>query len=214
MKPFSWRAALVGLAVLAAPLAAAAQDGECNPALSNAAYAADAGPDAAKMRCDLERASAIRDRAVSLYGARANSLVEIIDTASPSGAAYVYDVLADGPKLRLEARSVPEGRGPRCRLLATLPDDTANALSVLLTQSAAPDVPDYGPREDVTLNPDGSRTVRLVIDSHDIITRADTENGPRNFSRHAGSDDPVSRLNNLVIGIANVSPGWVCKASS
>jgi hypothetical protein len=214
MKPFSWRAVPVSLAVCAAPFAAAAQGAGCNPALSNGAYAADAGPDTAKMRCDLERASVIRDRAVSLYGARANSLIEIIDTASPSGAAYVYYVLAEEPKLRLEARSVPEGRGPRCRLLATLPDDTANALSLLLTQSAASDVPDYGPREDVTLNPDGSRNVRLVIDSHDIITRADTENGPRNFSRHARSDDPVSRLNNLVIGIANVSPGWVCNTSS
>ncbi|MBI1254434.1 MAG: hypothetical protein GC196_08840 [Hyphomonas sp.] len=214
MKPFSWWAVPVGLAVCAAPFAAAAQVGGCNPALSNGAYAADVGPDTARMRCDLERASVIRDRAVSLYGARANSLIEIIDTASPSGAAYVYDVLAEGPKLRLEARSVPEGSGPRCRLLATLPDDTANALSLLLTQSAASDVPDYGPREDVTLNPDGSRNVRLVIKSHDIITRADTDNGPRNFSRHAGSDDPVSRLNNLVIGIANVSPGWVCNASS
>lgn len=214
MKPFFWRAVLVGLCICAVPFAAAAQGAECNPALSNAAYAADAGGDAAKMRCDLERASLIRDRAVSLYGARASSLVEIIDTASPSGAAYVYDVLAEGPKLRLEARSVPAGRGPLCRLQSTLPDDTANALGILLTQSASPDVPAYGAREDVTLNPDGSRTVRIVIDSHDIITRADTENGARNFSRHAGSDDPVSRLNNLVIGIANVSPGWVCNASS
>jgi hypothetical protein len=32
-------------------------------------------------------------------------------------------------------------------------------------------------------------------------------------SEAAGSDDPVSRLNNLVIGIANVSPGWACSAS-
>jgi len=56
--------------------------------------------------------------------------------------------------------------------------------------------------------------VRLVLDSHDIITRADSENGTRNYSRHSGSDDPVSRLNNLVIGIANVSPGWVCNTSS
>jgi len=214
MNPFSWRALLAGLGVCAAPFAAAAQGAGCDSALPNAPYAADAGSDAAKMRCDLERASLIRNRAVSLYGARAPSLIEIIDTASPSGAAYVYDVLADGPKLRLEARSVPDGRRPRCRLQSTLPDDTANALGILLTQSASPDVPDYGAREEVKLNPDGSRTVRLVIDSHDIITRADTENGARNFSRHAGSDDPVSRLNNLVIGIANVSPGWVCNASS
>lgn len=214
MKTSLWRAVLVSLAVCAAPFAAAAQVAGCNLAPFNAAYTADAAPDAVKMRCDLERASVIRDRATSLYGARTSSLIEIIDTASPSGAAYVYDVLAEGPKLRLEARSVPDGRGPRCRLQTTLPDDTANALSILLTQSADTDVPDYGPREEVTLNPDGSRTVRLVIDSHDIVTRADTENGTRNFSRHAGSDDPVSRLNNLVIGVANVSSGWICNAAS
>lgn len=214
MKPFFWRGMLAGLGLSAVPFTAAAQDAGCNRALSNAAYAADAGSDAAKMRCDLERASLIRDRAASLYGASAPSLVEIIDTASPSGAAYVYEVLAEGPKLRLEARSVPEGRGARCRLQSTLPDDTANALGILLAQSASPDVPDYGAREEVTRNPDGSRTVRIIIDSHDIITRADTENGARSFSRHAGSDDPVSRLNALVIGVANVSPGWVCNASS
>ena len=43
MKPFSWRAVLVGLAVCAAPFAAAAQGAGCNPALSNSAYAAGAG---------------------------------------------------------------------------------------------------------------------------------------------------------------------------
>ena len=163
------------------------------------------------MRCDIERAATIRERAQKYYGASFDSLVEIIDTASPSGAAYVYDVTAEGGALTLDARSVPESKGPRCRLKSTLPEDQAEIVSRLLIEVAASTVPDYGPREDVPLNPDGSRSVRLALVSHDIITRTQTPGGVRHFSRHAGSDDPVTRLNNLVIGFANVSPGWACR---
>lgn len=213
MKPCLSRSALAGLALLALPLMAAAQTSTCETALLNAAYSPAANPDEARLSCDVDRAAGIRDRARQIYGLRFDSMVEIIDTASPSGAAYVYNVLADGAKLTLDARSVPDGKGPRCRLQVPLADDKANELTILLSRASDPSVPGYGPREDVTVNPDGSRSVRLVFDSHDIITRAETAAGVRSFSRHAGSDDPVSRLNNLVIGIANVSPGWVCNAS-
>lgn len=213
MTPFFWRTALVSLFACALPLMAGAQTSGCTGDLMNAAYSADTSPDTAHLKCDLERASKIRDRARKYYGASGDAVVEIIDTASPSGAAYIYSVLADGAKLRLEAQSVPEGRGPRCQMKAALADDTANAMSILMSQLSDDSVPDYGPREDVTVNPDGSRTVRLVFDSHDIITRTVTERGVRNFSRHAGSDDPVNRLNNLVIGVANVSPLWSCSSS-
>lgn len=213
MTPSLWRSALAGVAAFAVPMLACAQVPACPAQLSNAAFAAELSPEAAQMRCDIERAAIIRERAQSLYGVRFDSLIEIIDTASPSGAAYVYDVSAEDGALKLDARSVPEGKGALCRLKATLPEDTAEAVSRLLIEASAEAVPDYGPREDVTLNPDGSRSVRLVIDSHDILTRAQTTVGLRNFSRHAGSDDPVNRLNNLVIGIANVSPGWACSAS-
>ena len=212
MKPFSLKCAVLAAALLCAlPGAALAQSSDC-ASLPPGAIGSALNPNAAEMRCDLEGASTIRSRAVALYGARPASLIEIIDTASPSGAAYVYDVTADGAKLRLEARSVPESRGPRCTLQATISNDTAETVSKLLVTAGDPLVPDYGAREQVTLNPDGSRTVRLIFDSHDIITRADTANGTRSFSRHAGSDDPVSQLNALIIGIANVSPGWSCKA--
>ncbi len=213
MIPSLWRSALAGLAAFAVPVLAWAQASGCPAQLSNAAYDATLTPEAAQMRCDIERATTIRGRAQKLYGAAFDSLIEIIDTASPSGAAYVYDVSAENGALTLDARSVPEGKGPRCRLKATLPQDTAETVSRLLIEASADTVPDYGPREDVTLNPDGSRSVRLVINSHDIITRAQTTGGVRNFSRHAGSDDPVNRLNNLVIGIANVSPSWACSTS-
>ncbi|MFN4225105.1 MAG: hypothetical protein ACK4HR_02225 [Hyphomonas sp.] len=213
MTPCLSRGALAGLALLALPLMAAAQTANCETALLNAAYSPGTSPDEARLKCDLDRAANIREKAAKIYGVRLSSAIEIIDTASPSGAAYVYDILTDGPKLTLDARSVPEGKGPRCRLQTPLPDDKANELTILLTKAGDPSVPGYGPREDVKINPDGSRSVRLVIDSHDIITRAETPAGFRSFSRHSGSDDPVSRLNNLVIGIANVSPGWVCNAS-
>lgn len=213
MTPSLWRSALTGLAAFAVPVIASAQASGCPAQLSTAAYDADLTPEAAQMRCDIERATTIRERAQKLYGVRFDSLIEIIDTASPSGAAYLYDMSAEDGALSLDARSVPDGKGQLCRLKATLSQETAEAVSRLLLEASSGTVPDYGPREDVTLNPDGSRSVRLVIDSHDIITRALTASGVRNFSRHAGSDDPVNRLNNLVIGIANVSPGWACKAS-
>lgn len=206
-----WRAGLVGLAITAAPVAAGAETQGCTASLSNAALSTS--PDAVQMNCDLERAAKIRERAGKIYGVKLDSQIEIIDTASPSGAAYIYNVLNDGTHLRLDARSVPDGRGPRCRLQAPIADDTANVLASLLVKAADAAVPDYGVREDVKINADGSRSVRLVIDSHDIITRAQTPSGERYFSRHAGSDDPVNQLNNLVIGVANVSPEWVCSAS-
>ncbi|MEQ9504934.1 MAG: hypothetical protein RLO80_01600 [Hyphomonas sp.] len=203
MKPSPWRGPVLGLALCLMPLAAGAQGVDC---------AAGAGPDAL-LQCDLQRAELIRARAETYYGEPQTSLVEITDTASPSGSAYVYDVLTDGDALHLKAGSVPDGRGPRCRLETTLPMDTAAELRALLEQTADEALPGYGPREEVTLNPDGSRHVRMVFDSHDIITRADTPDGLRQFSRHAGSDDPVNRLNNLVIGFANLSSAWNCKTS-
>ncbi|MBK8198370.1 MAG: hypothetical protein IPK75_08360 [Acidobacteria bacterium] len=212
MKPSLWRAGLAALAACFLPMVAAAQADNCASDLLNAAFLSDTSPDTAKLNCDLDRAAKIRDRARLFYGPRSDAIIEITDTASPSGAAYLYDVMTDGAGVRLDARSVPDGKGPHCRLQTKLPDDTANAMTILLGQVSDASVPSYGPREEVTVNADGSRTVRLVIESHDIITRTQTENGVRQFSRHAGSDDPVTRLNNLVIGVANVSPNWVCKA--
>lgn len=213
MTPSLWRMALAGLATVGLSLAAAAQSRSCDASLSTAAYNPNVSEDDAHLRCDLDWAADIRSQAHKIYGARGDSMLEIIDTASPSGAAYVYDITSDGPYLKLDARSVPQGKGPRCQLQAIIPMDTASEVNALLGSAADPSVPGYGPREDVTINADGSRSVRLVFKSHDIITRAETAAGTRQFSRHAGSDDPVSRLNNLVIGLANVSPGWVCKTS-
>jgi len=208
-----WRSALAGLAALAIPVMASAQTASCTPTLLNPADTAGRTAQAGQMRCDIERAESLRARAAALYGPGFTSLVEIIDTASPSGAAYVYDLVAEEDTFRLEARSVPQAEGPLCRLTERLAPDTAQTIRHLLAEASAETLPDYGPREEVTYNRDGSRSSRLVINSHDIITRAPTRAGMRSFSRHAGSDDPVNRLNNFVIGIANLSPGWTCSAS-
>lgn len=213
MTPSLSRTVLAVFAALIFTFAVHAQTDNCGAALTNAAYSAETSGDEARLRCDIELATTIRNKARQIYGVRFDSLIEIVDTASPSGAAYVYDVLASGNFLSLDARSVPDGKGHRCRLQAVLPEDVANQVKALLGRMDEAHVPGYGPREDVTINPDGSRSVRLVLESHDIITRAETGSGTRYFSRHAGSDDLVNRLNNLVIGLANVSPGWVCNAS-
>lgn len=212
MTPSLSRAALSVFAALVFTFAVHAQTDKCGAALTNAAYSEEASGDEARLRCDVELASTIRDKAEKLYGVHFDSVIEIVDTASPSGAAYVYDVLANGDFLSLDARSVPDGKGQRCRLQAVLPHDMSGEVKNILERMDEAHVPGYGPREDVTINPDGSRSVRLVLQSHDIVTRAETSSGTRYFSRHAGSDDLVNRLNNLVIGLANVSPGWVCNA--
>jgi hypothetical protein len=203
MTPSPWRGPLLGLALCLSPLLASAQEVGCTDN-----YSADG-----LLQCDLVRADLIRARADTYYGEHETALVEITDTASPSGSAYVYSVLDHNETLQLEARSVPDGPGPLCKLETTLPEDTAAQFRSLLEEAADGSLPGYGPREEVSINPDGSRHVRIVFDSHDIITRATTPDGPRQFSRHAGSDDPVSRLNNLVIGFANLSPAWNCKTS-
>lgn len=208
-----WRSALAGLAAFAVPVTASAQAASCPSPVSKPADTGELTPDAAQMRCDIERAASLRARAAALYGPGFASRVEIIDTASPSGAAYVYDLVTEEDTFRLEARSVPQAEGPLCRLTEWLAPDTAQAIRRLLTETSAETLPDYGPREEVTLNRDGSRSSRLVINSHDIFTRVATREGMRSFSRHAGSDDPVNRLNRFVIGIANLSSGWTCSAS-
>ncbi len=208
-----WRSTLAGLAGFAVPATASAQAAGCPAPVANAADTSERTPEAEQMRCDIERAASLRARAAALYGPGFTSLVEIIDTASPSGAAYVYDLITEDDTFRLEARSVPKAGGPLCRLTARLGPDNAQTIRRLLTETSSQTLPDYGLREEVTHNRDGSRSSRLVINSHDIITRTLTSEGMRSFSRHAGTDDPVNRLNTFVIGIANLSPGWTCSAS-
>lgn len=198
------RPSLLALMLAALPLGAAAQAAPCAP-LTN---------DEERLACDAGRADVIVSRGEQLFGPAPADWLRIVDTVSPSGASYIYSVSEDGPYLLLEARSVPRrdagGNAPACQLRTTLPLDVATQVKEAAAAiEAAPPV-FYGPREAVTVNPDGSRSIRLILDSHDIITRLGTGEDALTFSRLAASEDNITELNNLVIGVANFSGDWTC----
>ncbi|PKP82932.1 MAG: hypothetical protein CVT79_02470 [Alphaproteobacteria bacterium HGW-Alphaproteobacteria-18] len=200
------RLVLIASALAALPLMAAAQASMCAPATN----------DQARLDCDIARASDISTQGERLFGASAEEWLRIVDTESSSGAAYVYYVIEEGPYLLLEARSVPgigaAGKAPACQLRTALPLDVADKIRETTASIAATPPEGYGPREAVTVNADGSRSIRLIVDSHDIITRLKTGDGILNFSRLAGTEDDITQLNNLVIGVANFSGDWSCDA--
>ena len=174
---------------------------------------------AAKLQCDLDRADQVAERSDDIYGYTAKPIVRIVDTDSPSGSAYVYDIVDANGTLLLDARSVPESTAggsapiPACRLQRQLPDNVANKVALSLLFAAEPAVPAYGKREKMVINADGSRSYELLLTSHDIITRIETVDGMRDFSRHAEATDKIADLNRSVIGVANFSDGWVCKTN-
>ena len=198
------RPSLLALMLAALPLGAGAQAAPCAPQTN----------DAERLACDAGRADVIVSRGEKLFGPAPEDWLRIVDTVSPSGASYVYSVSEDGPYLLLEARSVPRrdagGNAPACQLRTTLPLDVATKVKEAAAAiEAAPPV-FYGPREAVTVNPDGSRRIRLILDSHDIITRLGTGEDALTFSRLAATEDNITELNNLVIGVANFSGDWTC----
>lgn len=202
----SLRLAFAACLLAALPLAAVAQPAACPPLVS----------DQARLDCDVIRANSISANGERLFGPAAGDWLTIVDTAAPSGSSYVYYVTEEAPYLMLEARAVPragnESSAPACRLRTTLPLDTAEAVKAAAGHLAANPPAGYGSREEVTLNPDGSRSIRLVVDSHDIVTRIHTGDTDFSFSRLASATDEVTRLNNLVIGIANFSSDWNCES--
>lgn len=196
---------ILGACLLAAlPFTAGAE--ACTPATD----------DQARLDCDTLRASLITDESNRLFGALSDPWLTIVDTASPSGSSYAYFVTEEGPYQMLEARAVPRageaGNAPTCRLSAALPLDTADAVKTAAAHIAASPPAAYGAREEIVQNPDGSRTIRLVVDSHDIITRIRAGDSTLTFSRMARAGDDVTRLNNLVIGVANFSNDWNCES--
>ncbi|WP_148205785.1 MULTISPECIES: hypothetical protein [Hyphomonas] len=196
---------LAAMALAALPFAAAAQTPSCAPSTN----------DEARLDCDIARASAIAGEGEQLFGAASEEWLRIVDTESASGLAYVYYVIAEGPYQLLEARSVPgaaAGNAPVCRLRTALPLDIAEKVKLAAADIAADPPGSYGPREVVSVNADGSRSIRLILDSHDIITRLKTGDSVLNFSRLAAAQDDITALNNLVIGVANFSGDWSCDA--
>ena len=199
------RPVLAALTLAALPATAGAQAVPCGSLTD----------DQARLDCDVARAAAIAGRGEGLFGAPPEAWLRIVDTESASGAAYVYYVIEEGPYQMLEARSVPGAsgtKGPSCKLRTALPLDVAGRVKDAAAAISAAPPAAYGPREAVTMNPDGSRSIRLILDSHDIITRINAGDNVLNFSRLAGVEDAVTELNNLVIGVANFSGDWSCDA--
>ena len=193
------------MALAALPFAAAAQTPSCPP-LTN---------DKARLECDIARASAIAGDGERLFGPASEEWLRIVDTESASGLAYVYYVIEEGLYQMLEARSVPgseASNAPACRLRTALPLDVSEELKRGAASIASDPPGSYGPREVVSMNADGSRSIRLILDSHDIITRLNTGDGVLTFSRLAAAQDDITALNNLVIGVANFSGDWSCDA--
>lgn len=213
MKPGLFFSLFVTL--FAAPALAQELPESCQPQASSAGLIADQ-IDAAKLQCDVDKAALISARSATQFIVDQNPLVRVVDTVSPSGSAYIYDVVEENGVLLLDARNVPMADEPashalNCRLRVLLPDETANLVAMTRQSAAKSSVPGYGPREEVVINPDGSRKHVLLFDTHDIITHIETASGPRDFSRHARASDSVAQLNAALIGVANVSDQWVCQ---
>jgi hypothetical protein len=201
----SFRLALAALTVAALPFTAAAQTVSCAPSTN----------DEARLECDMARASAIAAEGERLFGAAAEDWLRIVDTESASGLAYVYYVIEEGPYQLLEARAIPggsAGAAPACRLRTALPLDVAEKVTLAAAGLTADPPGSYGARETVSINADGSRSIRLIVDSRDVITRLKAGDSVLNFSRLAAAEDDVTALNNLVIGVANFSGDWSCGA--
>ncbi len=203
--------------VAAMPGAAAADPESCAAVFSDVAMGTASASDDAQLKCDIDRAAEISRLSEKVHGPRTSATISIVDTAAPSGAAYVYDVYPISGEMMLEARSVPiagtASRAPACKLMTVLPLPIVQKLESAANSGRLVDLPAYGSREEVTLNPDGSRTVRLLIESHDIITTISTPDGTRHFSRHAKGSDDIADLNKTIIGVANFSSGWSCNRS-
>nr|WP_321442222.1 hypothetical protein [uncultured Hyphomonas sp.] len=190
----------------------------CKPRVAGVALAVAEEAGKAQLACDVDRAAIYESRADAIFGPVTDPLVSVVDTAiSPSGAVYVYAVSDVQGAMILNARSVPAdmerpGNVPVCQLQTLMPDDAAAQVSIALLQAASPDLPGYAERMEVVVNPDGSHRSVLLLDSHDVVSRVQTANGTRDFSRHIRQSDDVAKLNELIIGVANVSSGWDCNA--
>ncbi|MEZ6010569.1 MAG: hypothetical protein R3C08_01700 [Hyphomonas sp.] len=219
MKQFAALVLPILAACFAAPaLAQGEEPASCKPKVAGVALALADEADTAQLQCDVDRAAILETRSDVLFGPVTNPLVRIVDTAAPSGAAYVYALMDVQGAMILDARSVPAdltvpGRVPVCHLRTLVPEAVSRQVSIALLETASPDVPGYAERMEVVTNPDGSRRSVLLLDSHDVITRIQTASGERNFSRHIRQTDKVAKLNELIIGVANVSDGWECNAS-
>ena len=213
----------LGLLLLSALLVAGAASAveetpeSCRPKVAGTALALAGDAERAQLQCDIDRAAQLVARSERRAATAPRPVVRVVDTASPSGTAYIYDVIGTLPNYWLEARNVPgddseRTRVPVCTLGTNIPADVSQLIAKELKSAASEALPEYGAREDIQINPDGSKRVVLLLDTHDIITTVETDAGTRHFSRHARASDEIARLNQTIIGVANFSDSWVCNA--
>lgn len=173
--------------------------------------------DAAALQCDIEEAKALVDAADVIYNVSHDPLLRVVDTSSPSGVAYVYDILQLTNGLELVVRTVSDEnsatRLPACQLRTRLDTFSADKLNTALFELSLTDVPQYARREQTFKNIDGSNRVVLLYDAKDIVTTVSMDGNTRHYSRHDKSDDAVTKVNERIIAIADRSSGWVCNAS-
>lgn len=194
-------------------MAAQEEPESCKPKVGGTTLALAHEIEQAQLQCDLDKAALIAEESERLFETYFEPAIRIVDTATPSGAAYVYDIVDSNNRLTLDVRRVPVSEDKRvgsCRLRTTLDDATGQIIANHTGQIMAAQPAAYGKREEVIINADGSRNVKLLLESHDIITVIETDQGEFAYSRHAKSKDPVNDLNTLIIGVANASNGWQC----
>ena len=215
------RTSLIALGVLFLAGSAHAieeQPESCRPKVAGSALALADEAEQAQLQCDIDRAELITDRADVTFNTASDPILRIVDTAAPSGSAYVYDIVDADGTMMLDARTVPvdadaDTRIPLCRLQTQLPAPVASKVALSLLTASDSDLPAYGAREKMVINADGSRSFELLLSSHDIITSIETTDGLKQFSRHSETNYTIAELNRSVIGVANFSDGWVCNAN-
>jgi len=213
------RPALIAITAICLAGTAAAEErlpDSCRGDISSAAYMAPEEAAQADLQCDIDRADILVARARTIFDADPAPLLRIVDTAAPSGASYIYDVVDWSGTMMLDARTVPvedEVRIPMCRVQTQLPANVASKVALSLLTASDANHPAYGAREKMVINDDGSRSFELLLTSHDIVTSIETTSGLRHFSRHAEATDPIAELNRSVIGVANFSDDWVCQSN-
>lgn len=200
--------------ILACGTMAAQEEPEsCKPKVDGSALALADDMDQAQLQCDLDTAAQIAIESERLFDTFFQPAIRIVDTETPSGAAYVYDIVDTQGRLTLDVRRVPikqKASVGSCRLRTTLDDMTGQNIAAQTGKIMAALPAAYGKREEVIINADGSRQVKLLLNTQDIITTIETDSGDFSYSRHSGSSGPVHDLNQLIIGIANASNGWQC----
>ncbi len=200
--------------LLACGASAAQEEPEsCKPKIGGSALALADEIEDAQLQCDLDKAAQIADESERLFNIYFRPAIRIVDTATPSGAAYVYDIVDSNDQLTLDVRRVPitpDARVGSCRLRTTLDDTVGQNIAAYTGKIMAARPAAYGKREEVIINADGSRQVKLLLDAQDIVTTIETDSGEFAYSRHTRSTGPVNDLNELIIGVANASNGWQC----